>query len=150
MEDIRADGEMLRTIKESFLKERSFDNLGNVLMCLHDALVLVPCETDVNAEQVAALAENAPVPGEVRFKPDIITDSTGKKYLPVFSTESEVPEKYGRDFILCEDAFRHCFHMARNTADVEGLVLDPYTSAMVLPLDLVATMYQKETGSTAQ
>lgn len=143
---VQANGETLKAVKQAFLKDRSFDNLGTVLMCLHNAYVLVPCETDVDENTVAAMAEGKTAPGEVRFKPDIIEDNDGKKFFPVFSVSGEVPESYGRDFILCEDSFAHCVYMAEHTEGAEGLVLDPYTEPMVLPMSLARSIYRKDKG----
>lgn len=145
MEQIQANGETLLAVKKAFLKDRNYDTLGEVLMCLHDAYVLVPCAPAADEQQIAELVDGKAVP-EVRFKPDIIEDDNGKKFFPCFSVKEECPDAYGRNFILCEDSFAHCTYIASHTDGCEGLVLDPYTDAMTIPNSLANSIYRKDKG----
>lgn len=131
-----ADGKLLLSLKHRFLETRKQEHLLPVLNCLRDSKVIVPLRAILNDEDAAriknaAKGEKVTITHNVPITPDILVNG-GKKYLPVFSNQAQIPMEYGENFSLGELSFLECIKMAASFQDVSGLVVDPFTEAMLI------------------
>lgn len=140
----KKDSEIKATIRQ-FENERSESNLLNLLTCLHDSEIWIPCNMIMSEADTAKfqqlLEENKDNPDAVvgrtlfnsetiRMVPDIL--QSGEDYFfPVFTSVEEMGE-YGNHFSKIQDSFLHAIVLARNNEkQVAGIVINAFSEAFV-------------------
>lgn len=124
--DLLEDGRVLLNLKNLFLEERNKDNLNIVLACLQDSDVIVPMVEKPSAETNETVTMNV----------DLVTSSEGKLYFPMFTTESQIPEDYRSRFTMVVLPAVECIRTALKSEQLEGIILDPFTKPMDMPMPL--------------
>lgn len=112
-----AGGDMLVYLKHRFLTKRTAEQRTWFYGCLRDSLLLVP---------------TLPVSGA----PDRLEDETGKKYLPVFSQERQMPPDYASEFILRTLSFADCLAFARSFPDISAIELDGFSEPFTIDYEM--------------
>ncbi len=152
------DGKMLKEAISAFHKERTEDNLLDVLMILRESYVWVPCNavmSETDASALNKLAENAggdlnSLIGKtftnqenVRLIPDIL--QKGEEYFfPVFSSDYEMGE-YGKSFSKIQMHMLEVIPLARNNEKkVAGIAVNAFSEAFVIDKALFAVLEKME------
>ena len=129
------DGTVLRQICEGYLERRQGCDFIALLSCIRDSRFIVVCKSDSLAESLDAerievgdvieLKENEPV------KPAVLEDEDGDRYMPIFSSEDQIPEGRYREYnVRFIQDFSDCVEMARTIG--LDLVMDPFTGPFVI------------------
>ena len=105
------DGSVLLFLKHRFVKNPTQANMISILSCLRDSKVFVPMTEEM--------------------KPTSIQDGE-YYYLPIFSNEEQIPEKYGSQFAVIKISVLECLSMAKSYENIYGLILDPFTEKVIL------------------
>ena len=149
-------------LKEQITKlknEPNQENFFELLARLQDSTVWIPCTAVMGEEDQKALekmvkASDDPQDmvgqeftssGAIRLVPDILQDSEGHFFFPVFTSPSEMGE-YGDHFSKIEKHFLEALGLAANNAkNVAGIVFNAFTDPYVLDrqlFGLVEDMHQ--------
>ncbi|MGI6177467.1 MAG: D-alanyl-D-alanine carboxypeptidase family protein [Eubacterium sp.] len=110
-------GKTLVYLKRRFQSKKTREQLEWLEACLHDSVLIVPV---------------LPVSG----KPDFLEDDEGKRYLPVFSQEEQMPEDYASEFDLKNMTFEECYKLAKSFPDVVAIELDGFTEPFTISFDM--------------
>ena len=66
--------------------------------------------------------------GPVHINPLLLTDNTGKKVFPVFSSEDAIPDDIKKKSPKVNMPLGHCVNIMKGLKDVDTFALDPYTA----------------------
>ena len=124
--DSLADGSILWEIKTRFLANKTQENLLTLLSCLRDSDMYVP----VKSYEKNSLPEDT---GELLLKIDILEDENQERYFPVFSSKRETPSDYQTKVEFVNLPMIKCITMAQEREGLQGMVLDPFTDAFLMP-----------------
>lgn len=125
------DGHVLRTFISQFLQQQSKENLFNILYCLRDSYVWIPATYNLTAEQEEQLHKmqqrTAGDNGDgIHFQPDILMDGNSA-FLPVFTSEDQMEQEYGREFTRIQKHFMEAMDIAESNPQLTGIVIDAFT-----------------------
>jgi hypothetical protein len=111
------DGSTLYYLKHRFLSKKTKEQLDWLHACIRDSRLIVPC-----------------IP--VSHKPDMLESEDGTRYLALFSMEDQMPADYRDEFDLIPMTFEECYRLARDTAEIDSMVLDGFTEPMIIDYTL--------------
>lgn len=135
-------GGVLRALVKEFKTHQNQGNMMAALNCLHDSDVLVPGSIFMteDGEKTGNAAAS-----KMRFDPYYLKSSDGGYFLPVFSNEEQVPEKYKGQFTLTSKTFPEAMDTAFANKKVTAIVLDPFTEPMYVPVKLFPMVAKMKT-----
>lgn len=141
------DGSVLVAMKKAFLENRSQETLGSLLACLRDSVLIVPLtvtmsERDEEKFKNGKEGDEIQCEDEVHLKPDVFKTEDGSLFFPAFSQQEQMPEEYAANFSKMPFDIFKCLEMAHAIEGVGGIVLDPLTEPVSLPLE-IADMIEK-------
>ena len=133
------DGKLLRYFKHVFLTEQTRRALMPVLGALRDTAVIVPVQisvSDADAEKILQLkkGETFDVKDQFKFKPDLLQNDEGT-FFPAFSNAEQMPPEYAENFSPLHIPAVQCIRMASQMKNINGIVLDAFTEAMLIPME---------------
>lgn len=133
------DGKLLRYFKHVFLTEQTRRALMPVLGALRDTEVIVPVQisvSDADAEKILQLkkGETFDVKDQFKFKPDLLQNDEGT-FFPAFSNAEQMPPEYAENFSPMKISAVQCIRMASQIKNINGIVLDAFTEAMLIPME---------------
>lgn len=139
---VLADGSILNQKKEELAKEPSNEKLYNLLGILRDSVVYIPMEmvlSDADKERMSHIkeGEHFEPQDEMSFAPDTVKGKNDELFLPIFSQTKQIPEDYADNFQIMPIKAINCLKLAHGTDGVVGLVLDPFTTPLMLPYKMV-------------
>ncbi len=131
------NGNLLRSLKHTFLTTQNPQTLMPVLACLRDSEVVVPVRlnvSDAQAESILSADKHAPIiPNEdISFTPDLLQSEDGI-FMPIFSSEGQLKTEYAQNFSMMRISAVQCIRLMLQMPDINGLVLDAFTEAMLIP-----------------
>lgn len=135
-EELLRSGKILLYLKEQFLKNRSKETLFPLLNCLRDSKVIVPVSMAMSQKDAEKFAnskagDTVTASDPIRFRPDILKKGE-KCFLPIFSNKEQIPNDYRENFSTISVTVLQCLEMAKKNEKICGLVLDAYTTPVVL------------------
>lgn len=110
------DGVVLRNMIDDFNQEKSTEKMVSILMCFRDSDVLIPHLAGTN-------------------NIDLLT-CDGHIYLPAFSNEEQMAGTYNDTFEAVSYDALAAIRLATEIPDVEGILIDGFTNAFMVPRDL--------------
>ncbi len=131
------NGNLLRRLKHTFLTTQNRHTLMPVLACLRDSEVIVPVRVNVSdadkerilsAEKGKSVATN----DKVNFEPSLLGSDDGV-FLPIFSNAQQLKPDYSQRVTLLTIPAVQAMKMALSIPNINGLVLDAFTEAMLIP-----------------
>lgn len=130
-------GNVLRFLKHEFLTKQNKEALMPVLACLRDSDVIVPVRADLSKEdeeRILSAKKGARIDSDkqIRFQPDLLQSDDGT-FFPIFSNEQQLTPEYAAQFSMMKLPAPYCIRMMLALEDVDGLVLDAFTEAMIIP-----------------
>lgn len=133
-------GNVLLYLKQKFFDDSSSENIGPLLACLRDSVMLVPASIAVSKEDMEAFTnakagDNVETGSDMHIEPDIL-ENGGKKYFPVFSNREQLPEDYVKDFSVIRIPMTQCIEIAKSYMGLDGFVLDAFTAPMTISFEL--------------
>ncbi len=150
------DGSFLKQCIGKFLKDtENKDTFSLLLAVMRSSSVVVPCDMGLS-DEAAAIMEKLKKDGKslddlegadadtfqagVKFFPRIL-ESEGHKFLPAFTSETEIGEENLQDSARVDMPFLHAIDMA-NDADenIEGIVVNAFTDNFIVKKDLYDTI----------
>lgn len=139
---VLADGNILKEKKEELAKDPSNDKLYNLLGILRDSVVYIPMQmvlSDADKERMSKLKEGEQFTpqDDMSFAPDTVKGKNDELYIPVFSQTQQIPQDYADNFQIMPIKSINCLKLAHGTDGVSGLVLDPFTTPLMLPYKMV-------------
>jgi hypothetical protein len=129
------DGTVLRQIHEGYRAGRQGCDYIALLSCIRDSRFIVACRSDSLAKSLdAKRIEVGDVIESKRggpVKPAVLEDGDGGRYMPIFSSEDQIPEGRYREYnVRFIQDFSDCVKMARTIG--LDLVMDPFTGPFVI------------------
>ena len=126
------NGTSLKAVVSQFVQSKTQDNLKLVMNCIQNpaTMVCVPAQIVTSKENEEKMKQGGEVKleGPVHINPVILTDNTGKKVLPVFSSEDAIPDDLKQKSPKVNMPIAHCVNILKGIKDVDTFVLDPYTA----------------------
>ena len=133
------DGKVLKFLKCTFLENPSIENLTALIACLIDSELYVPMNLSLStADEEKFMNSEADdtvkLKDKMRMKPDWlkIDMESEELFFPIFSSISEVPENYYKNFSWINLPLSTCLEFARSNSKCIGFVLDAYTENFIL------------------
>ncbi len=128
--------ENLKAVINKFQQAKTQENLKLVMDCLQkpQTLVCVPAgivTSKENQEKLRKGGENGgqvKLEGPVHINPVLLTDNTGKKVFPIFSSEDEIPEDLRKKTPKVNMPLGQCLNIMKGIPDVDTFALNPYTA----------------------
>ncbi len=129
------DGTVLRSLYEGYRNGTpGYDRIA-LLSCIRDSRFVVVCEVEPLTESFDA--ETIEVGDVIELKEDaplklaVLSDDDGNRYMPIFSSEDQIPESYSCKYnVHIVRDFSGCVEMTR-TAGLD-ILMDPFTDPFVI------------------
>ena len=124
------DGRLLKDAISEFDRDHSNDSFIEILECLRDSEILIPCHMSVREEDTdKAMSE------VVRMVPEILRNRE-HAFLPVFSSKEEMKD-FPENVSIVSDSFLHALTLAENSdEELFGIVINAFTEPFVLEKEL--------------
>ena len=92
--------------------------------------------SDADAEKILQLkkGETFDVKDQFKFKPDLLQNDEGT-FFPAFSNAEQMPPEYAENFSPLHIPAVQCIRMASQMKNINGIVLDAFTEAMLIPME---------------
>lgn len=134
--EILADGKVLVTLKQQFLKEKTDEAMFLFMTCLRDSVVYIPMIAMLSDEDKARLERGDTAPeGNVLFRPDILPHPSGLKFFPLFTQKEQIPKPYlDKGITALPLSVIRAVRLAKE-CEVDSIVLDPYTEPCAIPME---------------
>lgn len=124
--------ENLKAVINKFQQAKTQENLKLVMDCLQkpQTLVCVPASIITSKENQEKMRKGGEVKleGPVHINPVLLTDNTGKKVFPIFSSESEIPEDLRKKTPKVNMPLGQCLNIMKGIPDVDTFALNPYSA----------------------
>lgn len=142
---------LLSFLVDKHREENNQKSMASVLSALPPAKFWVPMRLLVHQEDMerlkAAGKEERVTPQKpVRFAPDILKNGEGKSFFPVFILAEDIPEEYRRKFQWTQLYSGHCLGNVVRNENLSGLVINPFTSGLVLPREMLTKIITVREG----
>ncbi len=124
------DGTALQVMIKRFIEERSELRMIQLLDCLTDCQVVIPCnaritEKNQNAFKNAEVGAVLKLEEKLGFTPDNLITPDGHRYIPIFSNETKANPEYIKHFsqlhLYISDLMPHYDNIK---GEAEGFLLD--------------------------
>ena len=154
------DEKKLKEAFNKYLKEQSESNFMDVLQLMRDTDVWIPCVAVLSENDQKKWEEVVQKAGDdveslvgmslstedaVRLVPDVLQNENGY-FFPVFTSPNEMGD-YGDGLSKTQNAFLEAVTLAKNNEkNVRGIVVNPFTDALVLDRQLFDVFEHLEPG----
>ena len=133
---------LLSFLVDKHREENNQKSMASVLSALPPAKFWVPMrillhKEDMERIQTAGQGERVMPQKPVRFTADILKNGDGKSFFPVFILAEDIPEEYHRKFQWTQLYSGHCLGNVVRNEKLSGLVINPFTSGLVLPREML-------------
>lgn len=122
----------LKAVVSQFVQSKTQENLKLVMACLQNpaTVVCVPAQIVTSKENEEKMKQGGEVKleGPVHINPLLLTDNTGKKVFPVFSSEDAIPDDIKKKSPKVNMPLGQCVNIMKGLKDVDTFALDPYTA----------------------
>lgn len=122
----------LKAVVSQFVQSKTQENLKLVMNCLQNpaTMVCVPAQIVTSKENEEKMKQGGEVKleGPVHINPLLLTDNTGKKVFPVFSSEDAIPDDIKKKSPKVNMPLGQCVNIMKGLKDVDTFALDPYTA----------------------
>lgn len=134
-------GNVLVAVKAAYRESGDKEKLLTLLSVLRDSVVIVPASVAVQKQDEELFINSKPgdevvTSSDIHIQPDTVKAADGTVYLPIFSQKEQMPEDYASAFSTVRISVPQAIDMARAFSEAKGLVLDPFTEAVVIPFEL--------------
>lgn len=139
--DILKDGNVLRVLKDNFKNNPNNETLIPFFRCLLDSTLYVPMymvNNPISEDKLKDLkvGDTFTLEEGLRLRADYLSGESGQIYFPMFSSENEAPEDYRNRFSVMPMTIEQCLEFAQGKDDCVGMVLDAFTSNLVIKDEL--------------
>lgn len=124
------DGKVLQEMVNRFIEEPSNERMYQLLNCLTDCQVLIPCNARIteNNQKIfeeAKVGDTITLADDLGFSPDNLISPDGHRYIPIFSNENKIDPEYAKHFSLLHlDVMNIMATYDSIKGEAEGLLLD--------------------------
>lgn len=128
--EVLKDGKVLQAMENRFLEEQSEDRMLQLLDCLTDSQVIIPCNARISEKNKAILegakiGETISLADDMGFTPDNLIAPDGKRYIPLFSNENQADPEYLKHFSVLHLYVSDLMPMYDNLkGEADGFLLD--------------------------
>lgn len=146
--DFATKDKSLLELKNQFFATKEEDDLVNLVLALKNATVFVPVNVKMSDEDEKRIQQSLEhdkikignqilLKNDFQLVPNIIqSKDDGTLHIPVFSEESEIPKDYAKNFSIISVRFTDCVNLAKNTENVESIVLDAFSQSFEITYEL--------------
>lgn len=151
MADQKRNNQALEEAIAAFAANREKDNYVKVMELLERAVVLMPAmpPKGLDPETEKLMREGKPVQltGETQIVPCLLRKETGEQALPIFSSPAQIPQDKKSPTVMALPFFA-CVSMAMaNLEKIEAVVLNPFTTNMVLNKNILEVADKRRKGA---
>ena len=134
---------LLSFLVDKHREENNRKSMASVLSALPPAKFWVPMRLLIHPEDMeriraAGKDERVTPQKPVQFAPDILKNGEGKSFFPVFILAEDIPDEYHRKFQWAQLYSGHCLGNVVRNEHLSGLVINPFTSGLVLPREMLS------------
>ena len=148
------DGKVLQVMVNRFFEEQSELRMIQLLNCLTDCQVVIPCNARISEEN-QKIMENANVGDELQladdlgFTPDNLITPDGHRFIPIFSNEEKDNPEYLKHFsalhMYISDLMPHYDNIK---GEAEGFLLDYDIGIMGEYIEVMKKMCEDKKNGT--
>ncbi len=136
------DGTVLCGLVLRFINNRNEENMFALLSCLRDSNVFVPCEVNMNGEdlEIGGKGDNPvifPVKHKISIKPQLYKATDGNVYMPFYTRQENAKPSELRGASLVNLPYEKLVEMLADNDECGRFVVDPKLYNVVLDEDLV-------------
>lgn len=133
---------LLSFLVDKHKEENNQKSMASVLSALPPAKFWVPLrillhKDDMERIQAAGKGVRVTPQKPVQFSPDLLKNGEGKNFFPVFILAEDIPEEYRQKFQWTQLYSGHCLGNVVRNEKLAGLVINPFTSGLVLPREML-------------
>ena len=134
MDEQAKSAALIRSLIEEFYAKQDGAVLRRLLMTLMNTQVRVPMNVSMGKADEAQFRSAKPgetitTKEQIRMKPDMLKNSTGELFFPVFTDSEEAPENYRQYFTWVTMDFMHCVRSAFHNEECTGVVVNAFSTA---------------------
>ncbi len=134
------DGTVLCGLVLRFLNNKTQENMFSLLSCLRDSNVFVPCEVNMNGDDLEVENDNEvmfPVKHKIQFKPQLYKATDGNVYMPFYTRQENAKPSELQGASLVNLPYEKLVEMLKDNGECNRFVIDPKLYNVVLDEDLV-------------
>ncbi len=146
------NGKVLQAMINRFVEEQSELRMLQLLNCLTDCQVLIPCNVRITKDNQKILEESkvgdtVQLVDEVGFTPDNLIAPDGRRFIPIFSNEEVADPKYLKHFSPLKIYISDLMPLYDNIkGEAEGLLLDYDIGITGELIDIMKKMCENKKG----
>ena len=136
---------LIRRVNE----RHDMDALKILIVVLSDMRVSIPMTVSMEATDMekflhAKVGDTVTTGGPILMKPDMLKNSAGELFFPVFTLKEEAPEDYRSAFSWITMDFMNCVHNAYGNENCDGVVINGFSESFVVNRPLLQLMIEFE------
>lgn len=152
--NVLEDGKVLQVMIERFFEEQSGVRMFQLLDCLTDCQVVIPCKMRISDEDLKKLkstkiGDEIKLNSELGFKPDNLITPDNHRYIPIFSNENKADAEYIKHFsclhVYVSDIMKQYDNIK---GEAEGFLLDYSIGIKGEVLDIMKKMCEEKENGT--
>lgn len=133
---------LLSYLLDRHKEENNRKSMASVLSALPPAKFWVPMRLLLHKDDLERLKSTGKgerfVPEkQVRFTPEVLKNGEGQAFYPAFVLSEDIPKEYLGKFQWAQLASGHCLGSVVRDEKLLGLVINPYTTGLVLPREML-------------
>lgn len=128
--ELLENGKVLQAMVDRFFEEQSEERMLQLLDCLTDCQVLIPCNARITEDNQKILDESKvgdiiQLADELGFTPDNLITPDGHRFIPIFSNEEKADPEYLKHFSSLKIYMSDFMPLYDNIkGEAEGFLLD--------------------------
>ena len=134
---------------------RRFKRLIDIMDHLQNCSVWVPfsmnySERDMEKFLNAKAGDTIQTEDDIRMRPDLLKNNSGKLFFPAFSAKEEAPEDYAVNFSWINMPFTQCCEIAKNHPQCEDIIINAFSVSMQITdalINIILNRAKQETSS---
>lgn len=132
-----SNGKVLEALIDRYYANDSKKNLTAVLNCVNDSIFYLPVtikmkDSDLSLFMQAKCGDTVTINNDMTFAPDELVNANGDKYLPIFTSLSQIPDEYKNKLSIIEKPCVYCIDLAIGMTQLKGIVINGFTQYLAI------------------
>lgn len=123
-----------------------------ILEYMEENAAWVPCCADCSKEDYEKIKslKNGDVFSfeNTKLKPDMLKNTSGKLFFPLFSQKEEAPADYASNFSWINVPIVQCCQLAKNNPDCNGIIVNAFTNSLTITNELIDIILNRRFGKS--
>ncbi len=138
---------------DALFEDGSQENFESVISALSDASFFLPTVVNVSNRDIAKLRSGAKVnkyrmntKDPMKFEPAYLRDESGDMFIPIFSDQTQIPQRDRGRFTYISIKFVDVCTMAKHNRNVHSIIVNPFTKGFKVTDSIIQKYGQSEEG----